>query len=546
MPSAIFQLCDDFIVRWAKTYPLSALYWGLPGYQGESTDLSPEGAQAQARLRQETLDRLDTLTPTDRADRLAADFLRERLSAELAAYRIGEHERAVRPGFGPVRQIHNSVNLLPQRTDEDWQLVAATLRGLPETLTGYRAGLDHGLRTGRVAARRQAVALAEQLSGYATSAHQDLLDNYGSGARRAELDAAVTEVRAAYRDLAQFLTDDYAPGAAQADGVGAERHQVAAQLMLGARIDPVETYAWAWDELRRIEADMAHEAARVTNGGGIDEAVALLDTTDYVEGADAYRDWLQQRHDQAIADLADRHFDIDPRVRTVDVRLSPDPNASAPYYITPSEDLSRAGTTWWPTNGRSQFALWSALSVVFHEGVPGHHLQGGQRRVSGDRLSRFSKLVSVSGNNEGWALYAERLADELGWFETPGRRLGMLLGSALRATRVVVDLGVHLGFPLPAAEAERHGPQWTFETTVDVLRRRARLGEHQINGEALRYFGWPAQASCYKLGERAWLAARTESKQRLGGRFSLRDWHTTALDLGPLGLDQLSRELRAE
>src|SRR5579872_411394 len=105
------------------------------------------------------------------------------------------------------------------------------------------------------------------------------------------------------------------------------------------------------------------------------------------------------------------------------------------------------GRTWWPLGGRGdadRFQTWSELSTVFHEGVPGHHLQAGAAMMAGDRLSRYAKSVFVSGHGEGWALYAERLADELGWFGEPGTRLGMLSGSALRAARVVIDIGVHL------------------------------------------------------------------------------------------------------
>ncbi|HEX3788086.1 MAG TPA: DUF885 domain-containing protein [Pseudonocardiaceae bacterium] len=544
MPSPIFQLCDDFVDQYAKLYPLSALYWGVPGQEGRSTDLSPAGHAARARLREDTLRRLDTLTPTGRTDQLAADYLRERLSAELAAHRTGEDQRAVLAGFGVLRTVHTGADLLPHKTEDDWQVVAAALRSVPETLASWRLSTEEGMRAGRFAARRQALGMAEQAANYAADAHAELVAGYGEGPLRAELDAAVAVAQAAYGKTARFLTEDYAPVADETDCCGEERYQVASALMIGARIDPREAYDWAWDELHRIEDEMVREAAAVTGGGSVAEAIALLDETDYVDGTHAYQEWLQERHDRAIDDLDGRHFDINPGVRTVQARLAPDAGGSAPYYIAPSEDLTRPGITWWPTNGRSRFALWSALTVVFHEGVPGHHLQRGQERVAGESMSRFSRLVGVSGNAEGWALYAERLADELGWFDTPGRRLGMLLGSALRACRVLVDIGLHVGFPLPAGEAERHGPQWTYEVAVEVLDQRARLPKHQLQGEATRYFGWPAQASCYKLGERAWLAARAEAQGRLGSGFDLKVWHTAALGLGPVGLSALGPALR--
>ena len=170
--------------------------------------------------------------------------------------------------------------------------------------------------------------------------------------------------------------------------------------------------------------------------------------------------------------------------------------------------------------------------------MPGHHLQFGATRVAGDGLSRFGKNSWVSGHGEGWALYAERLADELGWFTEPGTRLGMLAASALRAARVVIDIGVHLDLPLP------DGSKWTFEKACEVLRDQGRCEPHRVHAEVVRYFGWPAQAISYKLGERAWLAAREEAGSAWAPASTCARWHTAALELGPVGLSGLAEALR--
>ena len=310
--------------------------------------------------------------------------------------------------------------------------------------------------------------------------------------------------------------------------------------MLGADLDPVESYEWAWAELHRIEDELAAEAERVAPGAGIEAATALLDETDVVDGAEAYRAWLQEQHDAAIERLDGVHFDIAPQLRTVDATLAIGSSSGSAYYTPPDEAFTRPGRTWWPLGDRDRFAVWAEQTTVFHEGVPGHHLQLGQARVMGEALSRHQRLGGVPGHSEGWALYAERLADELGWFDTPGRRLGMLKGSALRAARVVIDIGLHLDLPLPPAEADRHGPRWTFEVATEVLRDRGRIAAHRLHPEVVRYCGWPAQATAYKLGERAWLAARDEARTRLGAGFDLKRWHTAALALGPVQLDDLA------
>jgi uncharacterized protein (DUF885 family) len=546
MPTPIFELCDRHVQRQCELDPVMATYRGVAGDFAPGTDLSPDGHAARAQLIRDTLAELGTLTPTGEADRLAAAHLRERLDAELAMHELGEPLRSLRAPFGLLQTLRNSVDLMPRGSDDQWRAVVARVAAMPQMLASWRLSLVTGAGRGLVAARRQAVEAAAQAQRYADGASfQSVAAAYRDGPLRGELDAAVAAAHAAYAETATWLRDEYAPRAAERDGVGRERYVVASRLALGDTIDPVEAYHWGWEELRRLEREMAAEAERVRPGASIVEAVAHLDETDYLVGIDAYRRWLQERHDEAIARLHGVHFDIPEPLRTIDVVTVENSSAGAAYYTPPSEDLSRPGRTWWPAVAREKFGVWGELTTVFHEGVPGHHLQLGQLRVAGDSLSRFSRLSGVSGHSEGWALYAERLADELGWFATPGQRLGMLKGSALRAARVVIDIGVHLDLPLPDDEATRHGDRWSFDTAVEVLRDRGRIAGHRLHPEVVRYFGWPGQATAYKLGERAWLAARAEAQVRLGDGFDLKRWHTDALGLGPVGLATLTETLRS-
>lgn len=560
--SAIFQLCDEYVTRSAALDPVSATMRGVVGDFVAGTDYGPEGLDACAELMRDTLRRLEALAPATAAlaagaqaggddgltddDRLAADYLRERLSADLAQYDTGEMLRALRAPFGRVQNIRDSVELLPRSSEEEWERMVARLAAVPGMLRSWRAALELGIQRGLVAARRQAVESALQADRMAgrdgiAPTFDGLRNGYGDGPLAGHLAAAADAAHAAYAEMARYLREEYAPHAAKTDGVGRERYAVASRMFLGADIDPVEAYARGWEELHRIEAEMAAEADRVRAGASLDEATEILNNSEYVVGADAYRHWLQEQHDQAIDRLHGRHFDIAEPLRRVEVVLTLTGGGVA-YYTPPSEDLARPGRTWWPAAGREHFTTWDDLTTVFHEGVPGHHLQLGQARVAGERLSRFSRVIGVSGHAEGWALYSERLADELGWFTTPGERLGMLMGSALRATRVVLDIGLHLDLPMPPAEAERHGPRWTFEVAEQVLRERGRAPEYQVHPEVVRYSGWAAQAISYKLGERAWLAARDEARRRPG--FDLKEWHTRALSLGSVGLAGLADALR--
>jgi uncharacterized protein (DUF885 family) len=267
-----------------------------------------------------------------------------------------------------------------------------------------------------------------------------------------------------------------------------------------------------------------------------------------VDGVEAIRERLQAMMDDAIAALDGTHFDLAEPVRTVEAMIAPPGSAAAPYYTRPAQDFSRPGRTWLPTLGRERFPLWDLISIWYHEGVPGHHLQLAQwAYVSGELSTYQTSLGSVGANVEGWALYAERLMDELGYLTDPAARLGYLDAQQLRAVRVVIDIGMHLGLPIPddaeGALAEHRGEPWTPELA------RAFLGENSgadvafLDSELVRYLGIPGQAISYKLGERAWLEGRAAAKANRGDAFDLKAWHMAALSQGSLGLDDLAAEL---
>jgi uncharacterized protein (DUF885 family) len=533
--SPVFLLCDEYLARWAALDPVEAGMRGISGASGAATDYSPDGHAARAELIERTLTTLSALPVTGDADRLAALFLRERLEAQAAWHAAGEPLRELRTPIGRVSSLRDSADLMPRGDDDGWRDIASRLEAIPVMFASWRASLEEGLRQGLPAARRQALGAAAQADQYAAiRTHNALIRSYGDGPLAGVLGAAAQTAYAGYAELARYLREEYAPRATEVDGTGADRYALCARMFLGADLDARDAYQWGWAELARIESELADEAALIRPGATVEEASEILNGTEFVEGEDAYQAWLQDRHDEAVERLNGVVFDIPVPLRRIDAVLARGSASGAAYYTSPSEDFSRPGRTWWPLGGRASFSTWSELSTVFHEGVPGHHLQEGAAHLS-PHLSRFAKNTFISGHGEGWALYAERLSDELGLFAPPGSRLGMLSGSALRAARVVIDIGVHLDLPLP------DGTRWSFEKACEVLRDRGRAEEYRVVPEVTRYFGWPGQAPSYKLGERAWLAARAGASHQPG--FDLKRWHTAALSLGPLGLDALTAEL---
>lgn len=210
--------------------------------------------------------------------------------------------------------------------------------------------------------------------------------------------------------------------------------------------------------------------------------------------------------------------------------------------MPPAEDFSRPGSIWYAPGERESLPYWQEVSTAYHEGFPGHHLQVGTVVLERANLSRFQRsVIWYSGAGEGWALYAERLMDELGFFEKPEYRLGLLASQLFRSTRVVVDIGCHLELTIPDHAPMHGGEVWTYETAVDYIEQVAYQPHDVAVSEVLRYLGWPGQAITYKVGEREILGMRDRARARAD--FELKDFHRRMLAAGPIRLDLLGEEM---
>jgi uncharacterized protein (DUF885 family) len=533
----------------ARLDPVSATFNGVGGHEREMTDYSPAGDEARVALIGETRQALAAAPWESDADRLAAEVMEERLGAELANYESGDNLRALRIIGSPVQSVRGVFDLMPRTTAEDWKVIAERMSKVPAALAGFRSTLEAGLATNERAARRQALECAKQAEVWSSGDEPFFLRYVADGpsALREHLASAARAATQAYAEMARYLRQEYAPRAEEREAAGSERYQVAAGVWLGTVIDPVETYEWGWSEFHRIDAAMAEEAAKVRPGASVSEAIEYLETDQAraIDGEEHLRAWLQDLMDSTIATLDGTHFDIPGPIKRVEAMIAPPGGAAAMYYTGPSENFSRPGRTWYPTLGKTRFPLWGEVSIAYHEGVPGHHLQIAQVMYLADKLSRFQRTTFVGGHGEGWALYAERLMDELGYLENPDYRLGQLRAQAMRAVRVIVDIGLHLSLSIPTDEDFHPGTVWTPELAEEFAVSHAYFPADFMVSEIVRYLGWPAQAICYKVGERVWLEARDEVRRRQGPAFDLKAFHTAALDLGHMGLDQLRRELAA-
>ncbi len=530
--SRIYDIADEYVERHAALDPITATAVGVAGHDDELTDYSADGAAARTSLARDTIALLDACEPADDRDRIAREVMRERLDLEVVEFEAGERLRDLRVLGSPMGDIRGCFDLMRYETADDWELAAARMSRVRGALTTFRASLEAGAAQELVAARRQALACARQAETWGglvdgtTPFFRTIAARYhesNNEALGAHVDAAADDATAAYAEFARWLHDVYAPLASDRDPVGAERYGLLARGFCGMELNLAETYEWGWEELFRIEHAMQEVGERILPGATLPEVVAHLEADPHraIDGVDRFQGWLQDLIDRTIAELDGTHFDLAEPIRRCQAMIAPPGGAAAMYYTGPSEDFSRPGRTWYPTLGKTHFPLWREVSICYHEAVPGHHLQIAQVRYLAAELSRFQRTSGfVSGHGEGWALYAERLMGELGYLDDPAFELGMLSAQAMRAVRVIVDIGMHLELPIPARERFHPGERWTPEIALPFVIERSCFPENFMTSEVDRYLGLPGQAISYKVGERVWLAAarRRRTPQGLGLR----------------------------
>ncbi len=558
-PSAVFAFADEVVDRLAKSNPLFATEAGIPGYERLLPDFSPAQQRRDQAETLHDLQALELLDSVSDVDRIAKEVLRERLSVRLALLEADEYRRTFSVLRSPVSEIRQVFELMASATPDDATHVTARLQAVRASLESWRGALLVTAAEHELPASRHVLGVADQADTHAQGAFSELAQRVAAATsvdvNASGLANAAKDAQDAFAELAAFLRTDIAPKASTHEACGEERYQRWSAYWSGATLDLHELYEWGYQDLRRINARMWEIANELLPGATSLAAVAEFldnDPKRAIDGTDTLLTMLKDFTQRTADELDGVQFDIDPRIRFCDARLAPEGAAAAPYYISPSEDLSRPGTTWFPTMGATKFSWWRHASTWYHESIPGHHLQLATALLAADQQSRYHRLVgTTAGYVEGWALYAERLMDELGYFSDPGDELGYLANQALRAARVVVDIGLHLELNAPSdlgalgTLGDCSNKQWTPAMAVALLEEWAIQDAVMATSEVDRYLGLPAQAISYKVGERMWLAARDEAKARLGDRFSLKAFHARALELGPLAVATFMAEMAA-
>jgi uncharacterized protein (DUF885 family) len=549
MPS-IDDIAAEYVERAAALDPCYATYAGIAGHDHELPDLGADGFAGRAELDRSTLAALDAAEAAEPREQVARAAMRERLALAVECYDAGDTTSELSTIGSRVQGVREVFDLMPTDGEEAAANIAGRMAAVPRAYRQLSATLLDAARDGRSAARRQVEEVAGQCAAWARP-----VDSFYSGlvgrltgvpdSLRGELGVAVRAATAATAEFGAFLERELMPLAREKDACGPEVYARASRYFLGAAVDLREAYAWSWEEITRLRAEMARASNQVRPGATVEEAVAILDEDPArrVEGRENFRAWMQEQADRTISELHGTHFDIPQPAHRIEAVIAPT-NDGGISYTGPSDDWSRPGRMWWSVpDGVETFSTWKEVTVVYHEGVPGHHLQASHAMAQRESLNRWQRMSFVSGHGEGWALYAERLMGELGYLDDPGAYLGMLDSQQLLAAQVPLDIGVQLELDVPTGTGWREGERWNADIAWEFLRAHSSWDERQLRSELRRCLGLPGQAPSYTLGERIWLQSRADAMARAGGAFSLKDFHARALSLGAMGLDPLREAL---
>ncbi|MBB2990395.1 uncharacterized protein (DUF885 family) [Mycolicibacterium iranicum] len=538
--TAVDAVAERYLQTSAALDPCAATESGIAGYEDQITDYSPDGVAERVAAAKSALRELDGAEPADSVDVVTVAAMRERLGTLVDLHDAGLDVGELNVIASPLQTMRDVFDLMATDTTDDWAVYGRRLAQIPLRVRGYADALRRAAATGHAPAARQVRRGIQQAAQIA----ELFLDMVAPAAPhdptlRAQLRTYAEDAANAYASLTTVLRDEIGPRAREADGCGRDAYALHSRTFLGADVDVDEAYEWGMDLLAGIVAEQDEIAGRLYPGTSAAEALRRLDGEEryVIHGTEALQRWMQELSDRVVDALADKHFDIAPQLRNLECRIAPTQTGGI-YYTGPSEDLARPGRMWWSVPpGVHTFHSWQEMTTVFHEGVPGHHLQIGRAVVLADQLNRWRRLGCwVSGHGEGWALYAERLMAELGWLEDAGNRMGMLDAQRFRAARVVIDIGVHCGLTAPDGGVWDADRAWTF------LQTHSAMAEENLRFELDRYLGWPGQAPSYAIGQRIWQQLRDETLAR---GVSLKDFHSRALDLGGLPLEVLQSAVAA-
>ena len=543
--AAVNDLADRFWDGVLERDPMWATLLGDERYNDRWPDLGADGRAEEAAAYRATLEEARAISAEelDPEQVITRDLLILVAENHLEALDKKQYQLAIDHMSGPQVWPAEMAQYQPVDTPERLEKLIARYRAYPTMVEQYVATLAEGVADGRTAAAvpvRRAIEQVERLLGMTPADHPAASMVAASDEDRGAIVAAVEEhVYAGLRRLHRYLADEYEPRARPEPGLsstpdGEDAYRLAIRMQTTVDTTAEEVHAFGLADLETIEAEKDEIARRLGHADrhALHEALAA-DPANHTDDPDALVRLAQDQTDRAYA-VAPQYFGRLPSANCYVKAVEAYREQEAPpaFYMPPSLDGSRQGQYYINTYQPQQRQLHRIASITFHEATPGHHFQIGiEMELQGMPAFRIlgARMAGVA-YSEGWGLYCERLADEMGLYLSDEERLGMLEAQSFRAARLVVDSGLH-------------AMGWTREQAIQFMHERGSLPPVDAEIEVDRYTVWPGQALAYKLGQREIERARAEVTEQMGARFDLRAFHDEVLGHGSLPLATLRREI---
>jgi uncharacterized protein (DUF885 family) len=556
--SGVDELAERYWQAVLEADPLQATVVGERSHDHRLPDLSPAGVAHSIRRFEEVLAAAADAVPdpTQPEQALTLSALRYSGEAALATLRADSHSYTVDATWGMQTQIFSAASYQPLREPDDGRAMIERWRAIATTIDQMIDALRRGMSEGRTPIRPSVERVVGQLGDVlaAPDAEGPLLaplrerpvggwsdgdwQQFASGLE----EVVAGSVRPALERFVAFIVAESLPAARAEDRAGIGhlpggsaiyRSLVAADTT--TRLAPEEIHAIGLSEVERIDAETAELGARALGARSLADTQAALrgDPALHFQSAEQIESVARQSLARAQA-ATPQWFGRLPRTPCEVTRMLPheEQHSTIAYYREPAADGTRPGryliNTWQPQT-RPRY---EAEALAFHEAVPGHHLQVALAQDL-TALPSFRRHANLTAYVEGWGLYSERLADEMGLYSADLDRLGMLSFDAWRVCRLVVDTGLHaLG--------------WSRDAAIRFMVDHSALALNNIVNEVDRYLGRPGQALAYKIGQLAIVRLRSETEARLGSAFDIRAFHDAVLGHGPLPLSTLAESVLSD
>lgn len=537
--SKIFEIINDYSEASFEYDPISATMAGKNEYNSTWNDYTYHPVDPFLKFAKRTLSKLQKENPIDRYDEIAKMVITDDLDRYINDNDIFHYYVYWGGHFNPLSDIFSVFDSMPKETKEDISNIIKRLEKIPKVVTEWISSLKDVASLGAVNSKFRVATAISAIENFADGQFTKIANEIDPNNKK--LMKAAKHAEISYEEACAWLKYKYMPICTDKNALGEKRYLKEVELYTGLTINPKEVYEWGLKETKRINDEMWKVAREI-----LPETKSLLDVSKHlmnddkyiIMGIDNYAKFLNDLSDNASKELSGKIFTINPKIKKCTAKVDKATLDPSPYYLPPSDDLSRPGQGIIPLVGQERFSTWDMVSTWYHETIPGHHMQIATSVLQKETLTAYQRGEGWnSGYGEGWALYSETLMDELGYFKDPAYRFGYLICQAMRAVRLVVDIGLHLEYSDP------DGNVWTVDSASKFMEEKALLQPEYARSEIERYVSWGGQAVSYKLGEKVWLAIREETKQRLGENFDIKKFHNHALRLGPMGLNRLRDEL---